>query len=60
MHHGYESWHPIPRCPSFDWEVPDVAALLGHLDSIVVKPNQEDRKVWWGSSDEVYRVRSGI
>lgn len=58
--HNRVVWAPLLRRQAFDWEVSTIVSLLGKLDSIVVKPDQEDRQIWLDDPDGLYRVKFGI
>lgn len=38
------AWHPILRRLSFDWEMQDIVTLLGKLESVELKPDEDDKK----------------
>lgn len=52
------SWHPTLRRQVFDWEVQDIVTLIARLKSVVLNPEEEDRKVWAVSSDGRFNVQS--
>lgn len=37
--HEAAVWQPIFRCPTFDWELSNIAAMLGRLESAKVVLN---------------------
>lgn len=55
---GAVVWQPIFKHIAFNWELTDIVALLGKLDSAKVLQNQDDRKVWAANPNGTFTVSS--